>query len=207
MNSVKNFLNKSISKSSSKNMNIKSILYNRFVLYIFVFMAVINLMFFASTNDIGSLVTLLIVGFLTSFFSKNMIVILFISLVFTHILKYGTNISEGMEIENFDSIEGIENEKTDSTEGKKKTDSAEEKKNVDTTEEKKTPKKSSEPMSDKNDVPNVKSLQKDFENFQTVQEQILTGMKAIDPLLTKAENFILKFEKYKDREQFTNDDD
>jgi cytoskeletal protein RodZ len=164
-------------------------------------MAVINLMFFASTNDIGSLVTLLIVGFLTSFFSKNMIVILFISLVFTHILKYGTNINEGMENENFDSIEGMENEK------KEKSDSTEEKKNVDTTEEKKTPKKSSEPMSDKNDVPNVKSLQKDFENFQSVQEQILTGMKAIDPLLTKAESFIEKFEKYKDREQFTNDDD
>ena len=33
---------------------------------------------------------------------------------------------------------------------------------------------------------------------EDVQEKILTGMKEIDPLLTKAENFIEKFEKYKD---------
>jgi hypothetical protein len=162
-------------------------------------MAVINLMFFASTNDIPSLLTLLIIGFLTSFFSKNMIVILFISLVFTHILKYGTNISEGMEIENFDSIEGMADK-----EKKVNSESTEDTKNqkTDTTDksEDKKPKKS-------NNEPTVKSLQKDFENFQSVQEQILTGMKAIDPLLTKAESFIEKFEKYKNREQFSVDDD
>jgi hypothetical protein len=62
-------------------------------------MAVIDLMFFASSGDIRSLITLLIVGFLASFFSKNMIVILFTALVITHILKYGTKVSEGMENE------------------------------------------------------------------------------------------------------------
>jgi hypothetical protein len=154
-------------------------------------MAIINFMFFASTNDIRSLVTLLIVGFLTSFFSKNMIVILFISLVFTHILKYGTNISEGM---------------TD-----KKTDSSE---NNEESEEKKTSKKPQETKNEtkdettkKKDNVTIESLQNDFQDFQTIQEKILKGMKEIDPLLTKAESFIEKFERYKNKSEGDDDDD
>jgi len=183
MNSVKNFLNKNIAKT----MNINSILYNRFVLYIFVFMALVNLMFFASTNDIRSLLTLLIVGFLTSFFSKNMIVILFISLVFTHILKYGTNISEGMTDETTERTEPKEN--ADEKKPKKPTTE----KSVETT----TKKNNSE--NKKTDTPSIESLQSDFQDFQTLQEKILKGMKEIDPLLTKAESFIEKFERYKNK--------
>jgi len=199
MNSVKNFLNKNIAKSSNKIMSINSILYNRFVLYIFVFMALINLMFFASTNDIRSLLTLLIVGFLTSFFSKNMIVILFISLVFTHILKYGTNISEGMTDEKTDSSENIE-----TTEEKKPNKTTEEKKSNKTTDEKLTKKDNSE---NKKTNPTIESLQNDFQDFQTIQEKILKGMKEIDPLLTKAENFIEKFERYKNKGEGDDEED
>ena len=173
MNSVKNFLNKNIAKT----MNINSILYNRFVLYIFVFMALVNLMFFASTNDIRSLLTLLIVGFLTSFFSKNMIVILFISLVFTHILKYGTKINEGMENESEPVLDNSGN-------------SVETPKNNNNIKENLSPDKKNK------DTPSIESLQSDFQDFQTLQEKILKGMKEIDPLLTKAESFIEKFERY-----------
>jgi hypothetical protein len=190
MNSVKNFLNKSISKSSNKIMNINSILYNRFVLYIFVFMAVINLIFFASTNDIRSLITLLIVGFLTSFFSKNMIVILFISLVFTHILKYGTKINEGMENESEPIVDNSGN-------------------SIDI-EKQKNDKKIKENYSSENKnevVPTIESLQTDFQDFQTLQEKILKGMKEIDPLLTKAESFIEKFERYKKKGEGIEEDD
>jgi hypothetical protein len=151
-------------------------------------MAVINLMFFASTNDIRSLLTLLIVGFLTSFFSKNMIVILFISLVFTHILKYGTKINEGMENESEPIVDNsgnsIEEQKNDN---KTKENYSSEKKNA--------------------DVPTIESLQTDFQDFQTLQEKILKGMKEIDPLLTKAESFIEKFERYKKKGEGLDEDD
>jgi len=197
MNSVKNFLN----KSTAKNMNIKSILYNRFVLYIFVFMALVNLMYFASTNDIRSLLTLLIVGFLTSFFSKNMIVILFISLVFTHILKYGTNISEGMTDEKPDSSENTET--TEEKEPNKITDA----KNSDENKSDETSTKKDNSENKKTDTPSIESLQSDFQDFQTLQEKILKGMKEIDPLLTKAENFIEKFERYKNKGEGDEEDD
>jgi hypothetical protein len=152
-------------------------------------MAVINLIFFASTNDIQSLLTLLIVGLLTSFFSKNMIVILFISLVFTHILKYGTKINEGMENESEQVLDNsgnsidIENQKTG--------------KNV----------KENYSSEDKKNAPTIESLQNDFQDFQSLQEKILKGMKEIDPLLTKAESFIEKFERYKNKGEGDEDDE
>ena len=69
MNSIANFLNKNIKLKG----NYGSILHNQIVLYFFVFLGVVDLMYFASIGDIRSLLTLLIVGFLTSFFNKNMI--------------------------------------------------------------------------------------------------------------------------------------
>jgi cytoskeletal protein RodZ len=44
-------------------------------------------------NDIVSIVLFAIIGYLTSFFSKNMIIILVIAVVFTNVLKYGANIT------------------------------------------------------------------------------------------------------------------
>ena len=39
-------------------------------------------------------------------------------------------------------------------------------------------------------------LKGDFNEFQSIQKEILAGMKEIDPLLSKAEMFIEKFEDY-----------
>ena len=92
MNPILSFLNKNI----KLNNNYSSILENRIVLYLLCFMAIIDVRYFSMTNDIRSLVTLLIVGLLTTFFNKNMIVVLVLALTVTHVLKYGTNVSEGM---------------------------------------------------------------------------------------------------------------
>ena len=78
----------------------KSILYNRYLLY-FVFAIVLgNVVQLMTQQDHMSLVIMVIVGLLTSFFSKNMVVILCIALVVTNILKYGTKLRvEGFETE------------------------------------------------------------------------------------------------------------
>ena len=70
----------------------KSILYNRYLLY-FVFAIVLgNVVQLMTQQDHMSLVIMVVVGLLTSFFSKNMVVILCIALVVTNILKYGTKL-------------------------------------------------------------------------------------------------------------------
>lgn len=79
--------------------NAKNILYNKITLYLFFFLSLADLLFLSVDNDVVSIVVFFIIGFITSFFSKNMVVVLFISIVFTNILKYGTdirNVHEGM---------------------------------------------------------------------------------------------------------------
>jgi uncharacterized membrane protein len=52
---------------------VKSLLYNRVVLYILCILALINVVMYANVKDFNSVITLLMIGFLVSFFSKNMI--------------------------------------------------------------------------------------------------------------------------------------
>ena len=42
-----------------------------------------------------------------------------------------------------------------------------------------------------------KELKKDMIEFEGLQKSIMNNMKEIDPLLTRAENFVEKFEGYK----------
>ena len=53
-----------------------------------------------------------------------------------------------------------------------------------------------EKFSDEDKKKMFNDLQTDFKDFQKIQDSILSGMKEIDPLLTKAETFIEKFEHY-----------
>jgi hypothetical protein len=182
MASITNFLN--------KNLKIKgglgNVLHNQYVLYFFAFLAIIDLMYFASSGDIRSLVTLLIVGFLSSFFSKNMIVILFLALVVTHILKYGTTLNEGMD-----------NKTSGSSDSKKKGSDSK----ITASEE--GEEGMTQTKGKKSDV-SLNDLQGELSDFQSIQDKILGGMKEIDPLLSKAEAFIEKFERYKASEKMGN---
>ena len=117
-----------------------------------------------------SIAIFVLVGFMTTFFSKNMIVVLCIALVVTHILKFGirTVISEGFEEEEEDEV----------------------KENMETEEEE----EDKENMENKEDeIVNDAEKKKDFEEFQAIQDKILGGMKELDPLITKAEGFIEKY--------------
>ena len=75
-----------------KSFNMKSLLHNKYVLYLIVLASVLNILLLANGKDFNSVVIFIIVGFLTSFFSKNMIVILLIALLFTHGIKYGNKV-------------------------------------------------------------------------------------------------------------------
>jgi len=95
---------------ASKNHNI---LHNRIILYVIFIIALFDLLSFLYVYDYYSASIFVIIGFLTSFFSKNMIVILFISIAFTNIIKYGSKASvEGMDSGDKES-ESNEEEKKD----------------------------------------------------------------------------------------------
>lgn len=79
----------------------KNILYNRWVLYFIGIIALLDLIYLLAANDMYSVVIFLLTGFLTTFFSKNMVVILSLAMSVSFVFKYGTKI----EHEGFNSEE------------------------------------------------------------------------------------------------------
>jgi hypothetical protein len=80
-------------------------LHNQYVLYFVFFVAVGNLFLFVFSNDLMSAGVFFTAGLLTSFFSKNMVVILVTAMVVSNIIRMGiSNKREGFE-ENDDEEE------------------------------------------------------------------------------------------------------
>lgn len=67
----------------------QKLLHNRYVLYTVFLLSLINVLYFGYIEDMSSVTTFVLIGLLTSFFSKNMILILAAAIVFTNVLKMG----------------------------------------------------------------------------------------------------------------------
>lgn len=204
-----------ISKKILKQVNsvMKTVLRNRGVLYALCIIALFNIVMYANVKDFNSVITLVLTGFVTSFFSKNMIVILAMAIAVPYLLNYSAGLKEGME----DKKEGMEDEdEKEGMEDEEKEDGEEDTSDKPMTEEKDgeekeasntsvndiadgesaDAKKSTAPSKQERKKMLYDNLQNDFKSFQTTQDAILKGMQEIDPLLAKAESFIEKFEHY-----------
>ena len=78
-------------------MKMKSLLQNKYVLYVVLFIAVTNVLGYLAIEDFDSVACFVAIGALTSYFSKNMIVILGVALVGTNIVFANNRILEGMK--------------------------------------------------------------------------------------------------------------
>jgi len=154
------------------------LLYSRAVLYFLVFFTLSEVAYFVNQNDTSSVMTLVLIGLLTSFFNKNMVIILFTALVFTNLLRLA------MPKQDYILSEGFED----------KVETAPIKASSTKTSSEKT---SSHKKEDKEQADATLSLKEDFDEFQTVQKKILESMNDLNPLLDKAEAFIQKYEQYK----------
>jgi hypothetical protein len=90
---------------------------NKWILYFLLFVSIVDLFNFFKIGDITAIAIFIIVGFLTTYFSKNMLVILVISIAVTHIAKYGNASLEGMESEAGEVNEEEEEEEEEVDEG------------------------------------------------------------------------------------------
>ena len=78
------------------------LLHNRYFLYFIFLIAFLDFLYLGYIEDIESVSIFILVGILTAFFNKNMIVVLSSSLIITNVLKY-TGIEKAL-------TEGLENE-------------------------------------------------------------------------------------------------
>jgi len=185
------------------------ILRNSVVLYIFLFMAVVQMFFFLNTRDFQSLVVLIILGVVISFFNKNMIIVLCLSLVLTNIIKYGikgVRVSEGFQ--DSDEVDKKdEKDEVDETNEELIKNSFE---NLDKPKPKKAVIKKKNEVKKSNDLEtndDISKLEKDknqlvqlkseFPEFKEIQTEIIQGIDKITPLLKKAESYMQKYENFK----------
>ena len=81
-------------------LDIKSLLKDKNVLRIVVFLSAMNVLGYLLAHDLDSVAFFGIVGFLTTYFSKNMIVVLLIAMISTNfltVLRKGKDVIEGMK--------------------------------------------------------------------------------------------------------------
>lgn len=107
-------------KNAQKKMKLTNfkVLENKYVLYLVLFLAIFDLMIFMIAGEISFIVIFILTGLITSYFSKNMIVIFTTAMVFTNVVKFGSGLrtKEGLTgLKNKDSFitpyyEGLSNE-------------------------------------------------------------------------------------------------
>jgi hypothetical protein len=83
---------KSTKQWLEKTLDFRNVLQSRLILYLFFVLSLGNLYTFVMTGNGLYAAVFLLVGYLTSFFNKNMIVIMFSALAVSNILKYGSDV-------------------------------------------------------------------------------------------------------------------
>jgi hypothetical protein len=182
-------MQKGLIKWINRTMDFSKLLESRIVLYFFVFVSAVNLYTNAVTGDGMYSAIFILVAFLTSFFSKNMIAILCIGVVVSNVLKYGREISvqEGFDrVNDVNRKEGFEDkeEKISDTDGELEVDTLEEDLDNEDADKSKNMKK------------HVKKEQEaEYERLLEYQNQLLEGVSKMAPVLKSAEESLAKITK------------
>ncbi len=174
-------------------------LYNKWVLYFIAVVSLVDMTRFYMHGDVNAVMLFFAVGLLTTFFSKNMTVVLVIALALTHLVAFGTKSLEGLENEE-EEDEGMENEE-DAADEEEDTAETEEKDAADTKEEAMTGKKDKKQTDSFESIAEtaktVSLLSKDAKDLptQTVellnkQKELMANMTQLQPLLKKAEELV-----------------
>jgi hypothetical protein len=104
-------------RNSAKKMDMNSLLKSRNMLYVVLFFAMANLFSYLMLKQLDAVAFFIIIGFLTTYFSKNMIVVMLTAMISTFLLvqiKMLGNTQEGLEMkgdEKTDKMKDSDSEK------------------------------------------------------------------------------------------------
>lgn len=172
----------SLPKFLKMNYTFKPLLQSKIVLYFLFLLSIVQIIMFVNKSDMMSLVIFILVGFLTTFFSKNMIVVMVMALCITSLLRVGVKNSTH---ENFEGDNKEENEASASDKNSNET--------VDATKDE---------MRDnliaiKKELPEFEETYKNLMTNVGEQKKFLENLQKMEPVLEKAEKFVEKFDQYK----------
>ena len=141
---------------------------NKLVLYIFVFLALIDVYNHLLYNDTKTLFVLIIAGYITSLFTENMTVVLIIALVVSNVFKQTMDPNEYYKNmhENFEN----KDESNDNSETENDNDD-----NL------------------KNEDINTKETLSDAQQMVDIQEKLINNLEKMTPYVEKMETFANKY--------------
>lgn len=127
--STPNFIKKTLKKIQNKShyFSDKSLLHNVWVLYFFVFLSALFILFFSASKNLSAILVFFLTGFVASFWTKNMIVVLFFatlvsgifgSLLTLNLPYLGGSVFEGMTDEEDASGNDVSGNKPSSSQNK-----------------------------------------------------------------------------------------
>ena len=177
----------------------EKLLHNTYILYFIAFLSFGKFFFELMIGDMYYVTVYIIIAFLLSFFNKNMIVILFFSLVFANILKYGrvstiegfddedasdelNEVDKALGIEDKNEDEGVIDEILGEDDTEKEKKKKKEKKNHESDDESEVEKKKKKKNKHEEDHEHDDELDKN-EQLLKNQELLLKNMKEYKPFL------------------------
>lgn len=179
---------------------LKPLLRSKVLLYFLSIVSILNILFFGYLKDYQSVFAFIIIALLMSFFSKNMIIILFVAIALSNLIKFALH-------KRFEGLENMEEEdkKKENMEDmldtpefdKKLADSLDRVSDKEISKMEKEEEKELDEAKKEEKQALYNDLKNDMVEFEELQRNIMNNMKEIDPLLTKAETFVEKFEGYK----------
>ena len=78
-------------------MKVPGILKNKYVLYVLLVAAIVNVLGYLAIQDYNSLALFVVMGLLSTYFSKNMAVNLLVAILVTSIVAVNSKVQEGFE--------------------------------------------------------------------------------------------------------------
>ena len=190
--------NSFLNKTSNIVNTARSVIYNKYVLYVVFFAALLNLLYSAVNQDYVYCVIFVLVGFLIAFFNKNMTVILTLTMAISTILRNVLS-GRGLKVEGFDE----ETEPEEDDEEYQKTvqepfeNEENEEKYKDDSEEGMSPSKKPNPNPNPNPTQKqlMDNLKENALDLQEAQKEIINGFEKIEPYMNKAESLIGDIQK------------
>ena len=193
----KSKLSQGLKKAQSRllNQNSKKILNSVILLYIVLFASITDLLYLVSTGAHSNVIVFILVAYITSMFSKNMTVILIVSLAITNIYHLGRSVVVKEGFEEGDNDESSEDDEKDEDEESKDKD---EESNDEESKDKESKDKESK---DKDKEIKINKVEKLPEEYKKTLAQLsdpetlktIEGLKSLEPLIGKMERVISMF--------------
>ena len=169
------------------NMNSKKILNSVPLLYIVLFASISDLLYMVSVGSQFNVIVFILIAFITSLFSKNMMIILIVALALTNIYDLGKKIVLKEGFEENDTNDKIDNNVDEDKENK---EDKEDKENKEDIEDKEETDKSSK--SNNQELPDeFKKALEQMSNPET--RKTIEGLKELEPMVDKIQKILKMF--------------